>query len=129
MNPALPWIEHLMADEGLSYAQAREALEGYEAIPFVEDGKHMATLIQRNAEVHFAGFKQYRGKGQITARRLRTFLLPILQQRGFLTTKLAKGEPDVFIRKLGFKKIGESPSHRIYMLTRIRLLEKPQCTT
>lgn len=124
MNPAMPWIEHLTQDEGLTYAQARALLDGYEAIPCVMDGEHIATLLKKNAEVHVAGFKQYRGKGRITRRCLREFLLPILAAEGFLTTKLANDEPDDFVTRLGFVLIGQSPSHRIYMLTKIRLLEK-----
>lgn len=122
MNPMLPWIEHLMQDEGLDYRHARERLEGWEAVPYVEDGTHMATLIKRGAEVHFAAFRQYRGRGYITRARLRTFLQPILDAEGFLVTKLAPGEPDSFIRRLGFAPIGESASHRIYMLNEIKLL-------
>lgn len=126
MNPAMPWIEHLMQDEGLSYEAAREMLEGYEFIPYVENGEHMATLLKKNAEVHFAGFKQYRGKGYITRRRLREFLEPILKREGFLTTKLADGEPDVFIKKLGFVEMGRFGDKRVFMLTAIRALEKKQ---
>ena len=126
MNPAMPWIEHLMQDEGLSYVDARALLDGYELIPYVENGEHMATLLKKNAEVHFAGFKQYRGKGHITARRLKSFFLPILEREGFLTTKLAKDEPSRFIERLGFVKIGSSVSHDIYMLTELKVLEKKQ---
>ena len=126
MNPAMPWIEHLMQDEGLSYEAALEMLEGYEFIPYVENGEHMATLLKRNAEVHFAGFKQYRGKGYITRRRLREFLEPILKREGFLTTKLADGEPDTFIKKLGFVEMARFGDKRVFMLTAIRALEKKQ---
>lgn len=122
MNPMLPWIEHLMQDEGLSYRDARAYLEGWEPIPFVEDGIHLATLIKRGAEVHLAIFKPYRHKGYITRARLRRFLQPILDAEGFLVTKLAPGEPDDFIRRLGFAPIGESASHRIYMLNAIKHL-------
>lgn len=126
MNPAMPWIEHLMQDEGLTYLQARELLDGYEAIPYIKDGVHLATLLKKNAEVHVAGFKQYRGKGYVSRRCLRELILPLLEEEGFLTTKLAAGEPDDFITRIGFVQIGESPSHRIYMLTKIRFLEKSQ---
>lgn len=118
----LPWVEHLMQDEGLDYRAARERLEGWAPVPYVENGEHMATLIKRGAEVHFAIFKQYRGRGYITRARLRAFLQPILDDEGFLVTKLTRDEPDAFIRRLGFAPIGESPSHRIYMLNEIKLL-------
>jgi GNAT superfamily N-acetyltransferase len=122
----MPWIEHLMEDEGLSYEDARDMLDGYDFIPYVEDGVHMATLLKKNSEVHFAGFKEYRGKGYITRRRLKEFLLPILKSEGFLTTKLHKDEPSRFIEKLGFVKVGESLGHNIYMMTELKVLEKKQ---
>ena len=114
-----------MQDEHLSYDAAREQLNGYEAIPYVEDGEHKATLLKQNAEVHFAIYKKYRGVGQVTRRRIREFLLPILEKEGFLVTKLGTRDSDVFIKKLGFKQIGTSSGgQRIYMLTEIRFLEK-----
>lgn len=124
MNPAMPWIEHLMQDEGLSYRDARRMLDGYEAIPYVEDGEHKATLIKKNAEVHFAFFKKYRGKGVVTRTRLKAFFKPILDKEGFLTTKLAEGEPDSFIKRLGFSEIGKTASHRIFIINSIAPLEK-----
>jgi hypothetical protein len=125
MNPAMPWIEHLMQDEGLSYPQAKELLEGYEMVPYVEDDIHKATLIKKNAEVHFAIFKQFRGRGEITRRKIREFLQPILAGEGFLVTKISEDDSDTFITRLGFVKVGSTQAgQRIYMLTCIRFLEK-----
>jgi hypothetical protein len=124
MNVRGPWIEHLMEDEGLSYPDASKMLEGYESIPFIENGEHMATLIKQNAEVHFAIYRQYRNKGNISARRLRAFLLPILEAEGFLMTKISGEEDDRFVRKLGFQQIGKSScGKRIYMLNEIKVLK------
>lgn len=128
MNLRGPWIEHLMQDEGLSYPQACDYLDGYEFIPYVENDEHMASLAKKGAEVHFAIYKQYRGR-HISRRRLKQFFLPILQKEGFLVTKLAKNEPEDFIVRLGFGQIGESPSHRIYMINDITLLEKRHVRT
>lgn len=123
MNVRGPWIEHLMQDEGLSYEEARKQLERYECIPYVENGEHMATLIKENAEVHFAAYRRYRHQGNITARRLRAFLLPILEQEGFLTTKLGPSDDERFITRLGFEQIGLSAGgQRIYMLNEIKCL-------
>lgn len=123
MNARGPWIEHLMQDEGLSYPDAAKQLEGYDVIPFVENGEHMATLLKKNAEVHFAAYRQYRGRGKINVRRLRTFLLPILDAEGFLVTKIGRDEDDTFVRRLGFGQIGETPTGmRIYMLNEIKFL-------
>lgn len=125
-----PWIEHLTCDEHLTRQQAEEMLEGWELHPCVFDGRHMATLIKKNAEVHFAIYKQYQ-KRYMTARRLRAFLLPILESEGFLVTKL--GVEDMatarFIERLGFVEMGsDSAGTKTYMLTDIKPLER-SCTT
>lgn len=128
MNTRGPWIEHLMEDEGMTYPQAAEYLARYECIPYVENGEHMATLLKLNAEVHFAAYRRYRHKAYISARRLRAFLLPILDAQGFLTTKLGPGDDERFIRKLGFEQIGTSTSgQRIYMITEIKCIRSQAC--
>lgn len=131
MNIRGPWIEHLMEDEGLSYPHASEMLVGWELIPFVEDGVHMATVIKKGAEVHFAAYRQFRNKGNITARRLRAFLLPILEEEKFLTTKLGVGDStEKFITRLGFVEMGiDAVGTRTFILTNIAPLEKHKCTT
>ena len=119
-----PWIEHLTEDEGLTYPQACDYLDPYECVPYVENDEHMATLLKNKAEVHFCIYRKYRRKGYVTLRRIREFLLPLLEREGFLITKLGHGEPERFIRRLGFEQIGATASHRIYMLNTIPLLEK-----
>ena len=126
-----PWIEHLTCDEHLTRRQAEEMLEGWDLIPFIEDDVHMATIIKRGAEVHFAAYAQYRSKGNITARRLRAFLLPILESEGFLVTKLGAKDTATtrFIERLGFVEMGEDlAGTKTYMMTEINPLEK-SCTT
>ena len=126
-----PWIEHLTCDEHLTRRQAEEMLEGWDLIPFIEDDVHMATIIKRGAEVHFAAYAQYRSKGNITARRLRAFLLPILKEEGFLVTKLGKHDTtERFITRLGFVEMGvDQAGTRTFILTDIKPLEKQACTT
>jgi hypothetical protein len=120
-----PWMEHLTCDEGLTRQQAEEMLVGWELIPCEFDGRHMATLIKKNAEVHFAIYKEYQ-KRYMTARRLRAFLLPILESEGFLVTKLGKDDKtERFITRLGFVEMGsDSAGTRTFMLTDIKPLEK-----
>ena len=129
MNIRGPWIEHLMQDEGLSYPDASALLDGWEFHPYVEDGEHMATLIKRGAEVHFAIYRQYRHQGNITARRLRAFFLPILESEGFLTTKLGESDKtEGFIKRLGFVEMGRtSAGQKTYILTSIKPLENEAC--
>ena len=120
-----------MQDEGLSYPDASKMLLDWELIPCIFNDTHMATLLKRGAEVHFAIYKQYQ-KRYMTARRLRAFLLPILEQEGFLITKLGVGDKtERFVTRLGFGPIGVDPitQSTIYMLNEITPLEKQPCTT
>ena len=131
MNVRGPWIEHLMQDEGLSYPDASKMLEGWDLIPCIFKGEHMATLLKKGAEVHFAIYKQYQ-KRYMTARRLRAFLLPVLESEGFLTTKLsADDKTERFITRLGFVEMGMDPitQMKTYIMTEIKPLEKTPCTT
>ena len=121
-GPMGPWLEHLVEDEALSLGMAREALICWEALPFIDpEYGHMATLIKRNKEVHFAAFRRFRRKGHISARRISSFLQPILNKEVFLVTKVASDESSTFIERLGFEELGTTMDGvRTFILNRIR---------
>lgn len=104
-----PWLEHLTQDEGLSLDAAIQLLAPFECIPYVDQERgHMATLIKRNKEVHFAAYRRYRRKALATADRIAEFLQPILDKEVFLVTKLANDENASFIERLGFQRLGST---------------------
>ncbi len=121
-GPQGPWIEHLMDDEGLSYEEAKLALNGWEFIPFTDPKYgHMATLIKRNREVHFAIYRRFRHKAQVTSRRIAEFLQPLLDQNIFLVTKVAKEDSARFIEHLGFQELGvDAQGLTCYILNAIK---------
>lgn len=118
-----PWLEHLVEDENLSYEEAMVALVDWELIPYIDekDG-HMATLLKRNKEVHFAVFRKFRHKGHVTLRRIMDFLQPILDKEIFLVTKVGRGEDARFIERLGFQPLGVTIDSEIhtYILNEIK---------
>lgn len=119
-----PWLEHLVEDEGLSLEQASEALAAWEAIPYIDNQRgHMATLIKRNKEVHFAIYRKYRHRGQVTAKRIKEFLKPILDENIFLVTKVGRDEDARFIEHLGFEQLGVTidGAIRTYILNELRM--------
>lgn len=125
-----PWMEHLVQDEGMTIAQARETLSGWEAIPFIDPKHgHMATLIKRNREVHFAIYRRFRRKAQVTSRRIADFLQPLLDKNIFLVTKVAKEDSARFIEHLGFQELGTTMdgSIRTYILNAIKYPGTPSC--
>jgi hypothetical protein len=118
-----PWLEHLVEDENLSYEEAMAALNDWQLIPYIDpEHGHMATLLKRNKEVHFAIFRKYRHKGHVNMRRIREFLEPILNEEIFLVTKVGRDEDARFIERLGFQQLGSTidGSIQTYILNELR---------
>lgn len=118
-----PWLEHLVEDEGLTYEEAMEALKDWEIIPYIDEKRgHMATLIKRNREVHFAIYRRHRARGNVTTKRIKDFLQPLLEKNVFLVTKVGKEESARFIEHLGFQELGATMdgSIRTYILNEIK---------
>ena len=125
-----PWLEHLVEDNGMTLADARAALAEWEAIPYVDERHgHMATLIKKNKEVHFAGYRRFRGRSHINRRRLAEFLQPILDKEHFLVTKVFDGEDDAFILHLGFEPLGVTldGNFKTFILNEIRYPGAKKC--
>lgn len=122
VGPMGPWFEHLVEDEGLSLGAARDVLMGWQALPFTDPQHgHMATLIKRNKEVHFAIFRKHRRRAQVTSERIASFLQPLLDKENFLVTKVAPDEDARFIERLGFEELGVTMGGvRTFILNSIR---------
>jgi len=117
-----PWFEHLVEDENMPLAQAREVLEPWEVLPYIDpEHGHMATMLKHNKEVHFAIYRRFRNKGHVNAQRIAEFLQPILDKEVFLVTKLGPDEPAAFIEHLGFQALGVSINgYRTFILNAIK---------
>lgn len=122
-GPRGPWLEHLVEDEGMTYEEAMEALKDWEIIPYIDEKRgHMASLIKRNREVHFAIYRRHRARGNVTTKRIKDFLQPLLEKNVFLVTKVGKEESARFIEHLGFQELGATMdgSVRTYILNEIK---------
>ena len=118
-----PWLEHLVEDEGLSYAEALAALNNWEYIPIIDERNgHMATVLKRNREVHLAIYRRFRHRNAVTSRRIREHLQPLLEKNVFLVTKVGKEESARFIEHLGFQELGATMDGNIrtYILNEIK---------
>ena len=108
-GPRGPWTEHLMEDEGLTLEQALQLIASYECIPYNDPVHgHVATIIKRNKEIHFAAYRRFRKKVLISTERIAEFLQPLLDKEVFLVTKVAKDENCRFIERLGFQRLGST---------------------
>jgi hypothetical protein len=127
-GPKGPWLEHLVEDEGLSLEDASKVLHEWEAIPYHDPVQgHMATLMKRNREVHFAAYRRFRGKAGMTPERIRAFLQPILDKEVFLVTKIDNPADARMIEHLGFQKLSVAQGGiQCYILNEIKYPRRKQ---
>lgn len=95
------------------------ALRSWEAVPVLDDdGRQSGMGAVDGTEVHLALAPQHRGVGHLTRRRCRTWLAPLLERRGFLTTRAHAPTPEreAFLRRLGFERTRVDGEIHHYML-------------
>lgn len=99
---------------GLPVCMADNIL-GWDVHPLEIDGKLVAIGMTNGTEIHFAATPALRGL-VVTRKRLADYLGPLLERRGFLTTRVADGSDADFIERLGFEPTWSEPGTRYYML-------------
>lgn len=115
-----PIVKAIERESGLGRDTIQAYLAAWEAVPAVVGGKHVATAILRGTEIHFAlvdGWKpQSCHRGAI-----KEFLAPLLDRRGFLTTRILHGkqEQKTFVKRVGFKPTWQDGTFEYYMLGRL----------
>lgn len=79
-----------------------------------------ATAIVKGTEIHFAIREEHRGR-LIRRGNTRRFLAPLLERRGFLTTRLTieDNERRRFIERIGFKPTWADGRFQYFLLDRL----------
>jgi hypothetical protein len=92
-----------------------EALEGWDMVPLLIEGKHAGTLIVRGMEVHFAVTERPTACVRGPVRKM---LEPVFDRYGMLTTKVPKGlgRAKRFVQRLGFKPTWRDQNFQYYLL-------------
>lgn len=94
-----------------------KALEDWEALPIYLDGEHVGGAITKGTEIHIALLPDWRPKG--SARRLiRSFLEPLLERSGYLTTRVRRGRASEieFVQRVGFKPTWMDDQFQYFLL-------------
>jgi hypothetical protein len=92
-------------------------MSGWKAIPLMEGDQLLGVAVTSGTEIHFAARPESRG-AVISRRRCREFLGPLLEKRGYLTTRaVPQTGADEFLRRLGFKLTRSTFEVNHYMLT------------
>ena len=95
-------LNHLVKDHGATIEQAKLALKDWEIRPINYDGIQVGELMLKQNEVHVEIEPQYKRKlGRV--KLLNDTLNVLLAEKGFLVTKLIKGDRyKSQIERLGF---------------------------
>lgn len=109
-------LEHLIKDHGATMAQAKAALRDWNIEPLEYRGKQVGELMRKENEVHFALSVDNRLKlGRV--RLMRETLQKLLEQHGFLVTRMFKGDKFIaLVRFMGFRKTHDDAKFEYYWL-------------
>lgn len=98
-------------------------LVGWRFVCHHEGAEPALVAALRGTEIHVAADPRFRGV-LMTRQKVRAFLDPLLQESGYLTTRVMHGTSDEFVRRIGFKKTWDDMECSHYMLSGIPLSEK-----
>lgn len=92
-------------------------VDGWTFVPLVEGGALLLVAAVMGTEIHVAVAPEHRCR-VITRRRCREFLGPLMERRGYLTTRAVCGTgKERFLHRLGFKLTHTTGGIDHYMLT------------
>ena len=96
------------------------AFDDWEVVPGYIDGVHAATAVLKGTEIHFGIVPEFRRKA-ILRGRTQEFLRPMLDRRGFLTTRVLLGSEAQmrFVERVGFKPTWADENFQYYLLGRV----------
>lgn len=86
-----------------------------EAVPYERDGVLAGIGMLDGTEIHFAAAPGAR-HSLLQRDRIRAYLAPLLERKGFLTTRVHDGSDHRFVERLGFQPTGCRGPIRAYML-------------
>lgn len=91
------------------------SLNGWEAYGHYSGDELAAIAVLDGAEIHFAIAPEHRHR-VIVRHRTREFLAPLLDRRGYLTTRTQHGTQSRFLERLGFTHTWRCEHFDHYML-------------
>lgn len=115
-----PIVKTIERESGLERNTILTYLAAWEAVPATYEGRHVATAILKGTEIHFAFVDGWRPPS-CQRRRIREFLAPLLDRRGFLTTRILHSKPEqkTFVKRVGFKPTWQDGTFEYYLLSRL----------
>lgn len=122
LNTVTEVVREHLRESGVSDAQITAGLAQWALLPVhARGGALAAVLLQRGCELHVVLPPEKRGKGIITRAGVRAALQPVLEQYGYVTTRIVKGDGSqrLFIDRLGFKPTWSDERYTYFILTQL----------
>ena len=112
-----PIVRSIRAGTSLSEPEILKYLEDWEVLPGYVEGELAWTMVAKGTEVHFALAPDWRPKASMRG-AVRSFLKPVFEQHGFLTTRIAHGRVSQkeFVKRIGFKPTWKDGDVEYYLL-------------
>lgn len=96
--------------------------KGWTFVEYADEGYVAAVAALRGTEIHFAINPAYRGR-LMFRNRIREFLRPLFEDKGFLTTRIQKNDDLLknarFVARLGFKHTQDDANVAHFMLSEL----------
>jgi hypothetical protein len=98
-----------------------EALDGWSVKVAQRDGRDVGFFLQRGPEVHMLAFED----GAMSRRNITAHLAPVLDEFGYVTTRVPVGETDHKLRRvLGFEMTWQDNSFTYWAMTEMPFARK-----
>ena len=112
-----PIISSVRKGTALSRYTILDYFEDWDVLPFDFDGQHVWTMVAKGTEVHFALAPGWKPKASMRG-AVRSFLKPVIERHGFLTTRVAHGRAaqKEFVKRIGFKPTWKDGDVEYYLL-------------
>jgi hypothetical protein len=112
-----PIISSVRKGTSLSRYTILDYFEDWDVLPFDFDGQHVWTMVAKGTEVHFALAHGWKPKASMRG-AVRSFLKPVIERHGFLTTRIAHGRAaqKEFVKRIGFKPTWKDGDVEYYLL-------------
>lgn len=115
-----PLIASMRKGTPLSRAEILEAVQGWQALPFMVGSEHVGSAIVNGNEIHFALVPGQRPAGCVRG-AIQAFIQPLLTLNGFLTTRVRLGQAKEkrFVERVGFRPTWNDDQFQYYLLGRL----------
>lgn len=112
-----PIVGAVQENASVAGADVRRFFTDWEIIPVRVEDRHVATIVLKGTEIHFALVAGWRPKACYRG-AIKAFLKPLIERQGYLTTRVPHDRPaqKQFVARVGFKPTWRDDKVEYFML-------------